>query len=437
MNRSPTIACRWYALALTAAVFLVIPAHGEDTPITGRADPRLADIDRFMVAFVHDHQVPGASLAIARNGRMVYSRGFGFADVAAREPVAPDSLFRIASISKPFTSAAIFQLIERGKLKLDDKAFEFTGIQPHLEAGAKVDPRLWHVTIAELLHHTGGFDRDKSFDPMFRPIDIARAVGVPPPAKPRDIIEYMMGRPLDFDPGTCEAYSNFGYCVLGRVIEKASGMSYADYVTREVLAPLGIRRMRIGHTLENERAEGEVRYYPRDNKQVNSVFDDGKQVPLAYGGWYIEAMDSHGAWIASAPQLVRFASSLDDPARCPILKARSIAAIFARPKDTGYDAAGKPKAAYYACGWEVRPIENGKSNTWHAGLLDGTSTLLVRRFDGFTWAVLFNTESDANNKDLADIIDPQIHGVVDGIKSWPQGWEFDDGTTVKGPSLKK
>jgi hypothetical protein len=140
---------------------------------------------------------------------------------------------------------------------------------------------------------------------------------------------------------------------------------------------------------------------------------------------------------ASAPQLVRFASSLDDPRHCPILKARSIAAIFARPEDTGYDDACKPKAAYYACGWEVRPIENGKSNTWHAGLLDGTSTLLVRRFDGFTWAVLFNTESDANNKDLADIIDPQIHGVVDGIKSWPQGWEFDDGTTVKGPSLKK
>ena len=107
---------------------------------------------------------------------MVYARGFGFADVAAREAVGPDSLFRIASVSKPFTSAAIFQLMERGKLKLDDKAFEFIRIQPHLEAGAEVDPRLWQVTIAQLLQHSGGFDRGKSFDPMFRPIDIARSV---------------------------------------------------------------------------------------------------------------------------------------------------------------------------------------------------------------------------------------------------------------------
>jgi N-acyl-D-amino-acid deacylase len=437
MECSSSFVSRWHALALVMTLLLVTTAHGEEIPITGREDPRLADIDRFMVAFLQNHQVPGASLAIARNGRIVYARGFGFADVAAKEPVAPDSLFRIASVSKPFTSAAIFQLIERGKLKLDDKAFEFIGIPPHLEADAKLDPRLWRVTIAQLLHHTGGFDRDKSFDPMFRPIAIARSVGVAPPARPRDIIAYMMGRPLDFDPGTREAYSNFGYCVLGRVIEKASGTSYADYVTKAVLAPLGIRRMRIGRTLEEERAEGEVRYFPRNDKSVKSVFGDGKQMPLAYGGWYIEAMDSHGAWIASASELVRFASSLDDPARCPILKARSINAIFARPGDTGYDAAGKPKDAYYACGWEVRPIENGKSNTWHAGLLDGTSTLLVRRFDGFTWAVLFNTDTDAKNKDLADIIDPQIHGVVDGIKSWPQGWEFEDGTTVKGAGRQR
>ena len=102
--------------------------------------------------------------------------------------------------------------------------------------------------------------------------------------------------------------------------------------------------------------------------------------------------------IASAPELVSFASSLDDPRHCPILNAASIAALFARPKITGYDTAGKPKAAYYACGWEVRPIENGKSNTWHTGLLNGASTLLVRRFDGFTWAVLFNTDADADQR---------------------------------------
>ncbi len=99
----------------------------------------------------------------------------------------------------------------------------------------------------------------------------------------REIIAYVMGRPLDFDPGAKEAYSNFGYCVLGRVIEKVSGLSYADYVRKEILAPLGIARMRQGRSLENLRAEDEVRYYVRDHTIRNSVFDIGKKVLIQYG----------------------------------------------------------------------------------------------------------------------------------------------------------
>ena len=80
--------------------------------------------------------------------------------------------------------------------------------------------------------------------------------------------------------------------------------------------------------------------------------------------------------------------------------------MFARPRDTGYNADGKPKDAYYACGWGVRPSGNGKVNTWHAGLLDGSATLLVRRHDGLTWAVLFNADYDANHKYLVDLNRP-------------------------------
>ena len=301
-------------------VFLVVSSRGEDLPMTGRAVPELAAFDQLMAKFLRDHDVPGASLAISRHGRIVYARGFGYADLVKRQAVEPDSLFRIASVSKPFTSAAILQLQERGKLKLDDGAFQLLGLKPHLEEGKSVDPRLWKITIRQLLQHSGGFDRGASFDPMFRPIEISNALGVKPPAPPREIIEYMMGLPLDFDPGTKEVYSNFGYCVLGRIIEKVSGMSYTSYVRQEVLKPLGIDGMRLGHTLEKERAEGEVRYYPRDDRKVQSVYGDGKVVPTAYGGWFIEAMDSHGGWIASAPELARFAGSLDDPAHCPIFK---------------------------------------------------------------------------------------------------------------------
>jgi hypothetical protein len=109
---------------------------------------------------------------------------------------------------------------------------------------------LREITIMQLLQHTAGWDMEKSFDPIGRPIDIAIALRVPPPAKQGHVIRYMFGRPLDFDPGSRYAYSNFGYCVLGEVIYRVSGQSYEDYVRKEILGPLGIRRMRLGKSLE-------------------------------------------------------------------------------------------------------------------------------------------------------------------------------------------
>ena len=81
------------------------------------------------------------------------------------------------------------------------------------------------ITTRHLLQHTGGWDRDKSFDPMFRPREISRTLGVASPPGPRDILRYRLGQPFEFDPGTRYAYSNFGYCVLGRVIEKVTGVN--------------------------------------------------------------------------------------------------------------------------------------------------------------------------------------------------------------------
>src|SRR5262249_38714238 len=157
-----------------------------------------------------------------------------------REPVRPRSLFRIASVSKPITSAAVLQLVEQGKLGLDDRVVDLLDVRHNGDPIAPADPRLKRVTIRHLLQHRGGWDRDKSFDPMFRSVRIAREFGTRPPAGPELIIASMWKRPLDFDPGARSCYSNFGYCVLGRVIEKVSGISYEAYVREHILAPLGI-----------------------------------------------------------------------------------------------------------------------------------------------------------------------------------------------------
>ena len=117
---------------------------------------------------------------------------------------------------------------------------------------------------------------------------------------------------------------------------------------------------------------------------------------------------------------MRFGAAFDNPQTCPILKAESVETMFARPRGAaGRGADGKPAPAYYGCGWMVRPV-GLRANTWHAGALDGASTLLVRRHDGLTWAVLFNARTGSlKDKDLAAEIDPLVHEAVGKVKEWP------------------
>jgi CubicO group peptidase (beta-lactamase class C family) len=217
--------------------------------------------------------------------------------------------------------------------------------------------------------------------------------------------------------------------LLGRVIEHVTGLTYEQYTQRNVLRPVGVGRMRLGKTPLAERAPGEVMYYDERDREGPAVI--GKidaAVPWPYGAWSLEVMDAHGSWLASAVDLVRFASAFDKPEKCPILGANSIEKMLARPKGlAGYQADGSPHAAYYACGWNVRPIgSKGRRNTWHTGALDGTSTLLVRRHDRTNWAVLFNGRSGLNGKSLSGQIDSLMQKAADQVKTWPKLDLFDE-----------
>jgi len=411
-----------HLLILPAAFCVLLIATASADPIisTGSDDKRLASFDRLMQDFMAQYHIPGASLAVGRNGKLIYARGFGFADQETRQPVQPDSLFRIASLSKMFTATAVLQLAEQHKLKRSDPVLSILKHKPF--NGQMIDDRWKSVTIDQLLHHTGGWDRDASYDPMFRPVLIAKTLGEHPPADQDMIIRYMLGQKLDFDPGTRYAYSNFGYCLLGRVIEQVSGEKYELYVKHHLLAPLGIKDMRLGRTREKDRAETEVTYFAPGSAKSVFTEDLGQPVPWPYGGWNLEAMDSHGGWIASAADLVRFGQSFDEGASTPLLDRESIRTCFARPAGAPGWKGEKPLPTYYGCGWQVRPVgTSGKMNTWHTGLLDGTSTLLVRRYDGLTWAVLFNT-ARRGDKDtpVSNLIDPLLHKAADEVKDWPE-----------------
>jgi CubicO group peptidase (beta-lactamase class C family) len=374
-----------------------------DIPITGAPVSGLGSYDQVIPDLMRKYAIPGGAVAVVRDGRLIYARGFGYADVESGAPVQPDALFRIASVSKPITGVAIMKLVEEGRLQLDDRVAPLIAdLAP--APGATVDPRWEQISIRHLLDHTAGWDRDKpngGFDPMFRPAIAAAAVGAPAPASAETVIRYMKGLPLDFDPGTRHVYSNFGYAILGRVIERLSGMPYEDYVRARVLQPVGAHRTRQGRTRMSQALVDEVKYYMPGEPGlgltaplVPSVFPGEGTVPITYGGYYLEAMDSHGGWVSSTVDLLRFMAGVDGRANRPdILSAGLVAEMT-----TNGPAVCPGGACYYAGGWLVRPTQ-GDATWWHGGSLPGTTTLLVRSYHNYSWAAAFNGRSTTGNFD--------------------------------------
>ncbi|HEY0511341.1 MAG TPA: serine hydrolase domain-containing protein [Thermoanaerobaculia bacterium] len=404
-------------LLLLLAVGAANPEGRRETriPVSGTPVPELASFDRVVLGLMAKWKIPGGSVAVVKDERLVLAHGYGWADRENRQPVTPDSLFRIASLSKSLTAAAILKLVEDGRLRLDDRAFDrLNDLKPR--TGATMNPDLRKITIRNLLQHSGGWDRDKSFDPMFRSREIAAAMGVPPPAGAETIIRYMLDQPLQFSPGTSYAYSNFGYCVLGRIIEKVTGERYEDFVRNRILRPAGVQSMRLGHTRLVERAPGEVRYYGFPGMGLApSVFPSGPaKVPWPYGGFYAEAMDSHGGWLAAATDLARFIDAVDGRRNHPqVLNPQSIAQMIARPAPplwVGTDS-------WYGMGWSVRTAEGG-TNWWHTGSLPGTTTLMVRAGIGVTWVVLLNSRPK-DDGDLGRELDDGMWQAEKEVERWP------------------
>lgn len=370
---------------------------------TGPEVPELSVFDETMKDFMVSRKVSAGSLAITYKSRLVFARGYTWskADTPATEPT---SLFRIASLSKPITSAGILKLVEEKQLSLNDKVIDILPFGT--PEGQTSDPNMGKVTILHLLEHLGGWDHDKSFDPMFADKKISIDLGVPLPVTQADIIRFMNGQPLQYEPGTKFAYSNYGYCLLGRVIERKTGLSYEDYTKRIVLSPLGISRMQIGHSKLEDRVQGEV------------IYESKKE--SAYGSFNLENMDSHGGWLASAPDLARFATSFDKPGASPILSAASIETMFSLPATIARENY-KPGERYYACGWGVRDYGKGSQNIWHTGSLPGSHTFMARWSNGVNCVVLFNKRGPDFDK-----IDPQLWNAVKSVSNWPDHDLFDE-----------
>ncbi len=336
-------------------------------------------IDATIEEFMDRWHLPGCSFALSQKGRIVLQRGYGVADLGTRESVGVNHLFRIASLSKPITAVGILKLIEQGRLHLDDHAFGADGVLNNEEYTQIRDPRVARITIRNLLEHRGGWDRNANFDPVWKTEMIARKMGVAQPIAPTKVIEYMLRyRELDFDPGTRYAYSNFGYCVLGRIIEKLGGRPYARWIKEALLSPLGISDMHSGGDNLDSRRANEVKYYTWTDSDQEHTHDS------CYG-WNIGVSDASGGWIASATDLVRFVTALNQehrPGAAP-LDSDSLTMMLERPSASGKGA------IYYAKGWEVEG-----PYFWHTGAMPGSYGVLAHLKGGICYAILFNGRAD-------------------------------------------
>ena len=402
------------------------PSLGEQIPLSGKAVPGLESADKAFADFMTRHDLPRGSVAIMKNGALVYARGFGWAEVKAKKVVQPTTLFRIASISKPITSLAVVSLVEQQKLSYDLKVFPYLGYSTPKFAGARRDPRLDSITIRHLLQHAGGWDRDtgidpkgaKGFDPMFYPRQASKDLTGRdlPPARAETIARWMVGKPLQFDPGTRYAYSNLGYCLLGRVIEKATGQPYETYL-RIILARADITDMHIGASDPSQMRMNESHYYPhKEAKPGVSVWN--KPNTLASYRFSVPTMDSHGGWIATPSDLVRFTTLFDGrPRPQDLITSKSIALLHERPS---FAPPASQKLNYYGFGWFFREREDGKFRNWfHSGSLPGTMSMLIRSDNGITWSADFNLRPKNSSAAFKDL-DSTMWKAVRGVTKWPE-----------------
>lgn len=382
-------------------------------------DASMKVFDEEIENYIRPRRIPGACLVVFNKGSIVYEKGYGFADVDKKIPVTPSTLFRIASLSKPITAAGILKLVEENQLSLDSRAIGFLdGIVKDYEK--KVVDERWHkITVRHLLQHTGGWDSSASGDPMFFP-ERKIAVGIGrQPQSPSDIIEFMLGRKLDFDPGSRYAYSNFGYCLLGRIIEKVASMSYEEFIKEKILKPVGIEKMRLGRTQFEKRVPEEAIYYTAyNNAEMKNLTVKEESNP--YGSFNLERMDAHGGWIATASDYARFCIAFTEYAKTKILADSTLTTMIAPPEYVVKNGEKTPET-YYGCGWLVRPRgKNGKPNLWHNGSLPGTYAFAAILGDGSGWVVLFNGRS-ADEKNLPNAeIDPALHRAAAKVGKLPE-----------------
>lgn len=333
------------------------------------AQDKAAKIDELMAQYHKNGQFSGTVL-VAEGGKVIYKKGFGFANAEWEIPNTPDTRFRIGSITKQFTATLILQLVEQGKIKLDAKLTDYL-TDYRKDTGDR-------VTIHHLLNHTSGIPSYTGMPGFFQ--EVSRN-----PYSVTDFVKKHASGDLEFEPGSKFAYNNSGYFLLGAIIEKVTGKPYDQVLKENILDPLGMKDTGYDRhdTIIKKRASG----YQRGAKgAANAAYLD-MSLPYAAGSLYSTVEDLY-IWDQAL-----YTDKL----------------ISAKSKEVMY----KPGLQNYAYGWIVTKIPMGENNgtktvITHGGGINGFNTLITRLADDKHLIVFFSnmsgTRFDEMNRAVTNIL---------------------------------
>jgi serine beta-lactamase-like protein LACTB, mitochondrial len=351
MTRNPT----QLRASLIARVFAILPgllivltlgsaaARRDDSP-AGLPAPAIAGIEKAVSAFMATRNAPGLSVAIGTGGVLRWQNGYGLADLEHVVPATASTVYRLASVSKPITAVAVMQLVERRRLSLDDTAGKWV---PDLPSALRP------ITVRQLLSHQSGirhYTAEEDDSTKHYPIHYASL---------REALVIFKDDPLAHAPGAAMTYSTYGYTLLGVIVEQASGETYVNFVTRNILAPAGMDHSRPDDPREvvPHRASGYAR--PGGGALLNARFmDPSYKTP-------------GGGWLSTAGDMVRFGLALQ---RGRLLRPASITEMTTMQPVAGKDT-------FYALGWIVGGwgLPDGPripGLVWHGGVQQGVTTNL-------------------------------------------------------------
>lgn len=406
---------RIFFLQILGQLLIIIPTLAQ----TGIYVAELKGFDTRMKTILTKYSVTGGQLAVTYQGRLVYNRGFGLADSQTQQLVQPNSIFRVASVSKAITSVALMHLYETGQVKLDDKVFGNNGILNDTFYQNAIDPRVYTITVRQLMSHSAGYLFVFPSDPVFQTYNISIAMGVAPPTNSLELIIKWALRnvTLNYNPGTSATYTNFAYAVLEKVIEKITQKDYEQYIRDSILAPMNITDMHAARTLKQNKYPNEVSYYDYPGAPLMTSIFTGipNSAPATYGGYNYEAMTAAGGWVASAGDLCKLLVAVDRYNTKP---------DFLKPATIDTMVRNSINWPDYALGWFSK-----NNNYWHTGGIQGTAAVIHRNaMHELNWAILFNA-LPANYTPMYNEFMALVLDEFPNITTWPLHDLFNQQTT--------